>query len=114
MKPPKPRAGGTWTEARYWQFVRSGLRQLSRRWPPRAAALKASRRKYVGPNKRQKWEHQCAECGGWFMAKHVQVDHIEPCGNLRDDVAGFVARLFCEADGLRVLCHSCHQARKAA
>lgn len=112
MKPPKPRAGGEWTEARYWQFVRSGLRQLSRRWPPRAAALKAARRRYTGPNTRQKWEHQCADCQQWFKLSDVEADHIIPCGSVRGDVDGFVARLLCEIDGWRVLCKPCHLARK--
>lgn len=41
------------------------------------------------------------------------MDHIEPCGSLRsfDDVGGFVSRLFCEVEGLRVLCVGCHNAR---
>jgi len=109
-KPPKTRAGGTWTEARYWQFVRSGLRLLSRRWPPRAEALKRARRAYVGPNPRQKWEYRCAACGRWWMGKEVQVDHLIPCGTIASygDVGGFVERLLCEVDGFRVLCLTCH------
>ena len=106
---PTPRAGGTWTEARYWQFVRSLLRKGSVRWPPRSMALKAARRPYSGPNPRQRWEYQCKLCGLWWAATAVQVDHIEPCGNLAGDVAGFVERLFCEPDGLRVLCRECHK-----
>lgn len=39
------------------------------------------------------------------------VDHINPCGTLKsfEDVRGFVERLFCEAEGLRLLCEECHQ-----
>jgi len=42
--------------------------------------------------------------------KATQLDHINPCGQLRslNDVSGFVERLFCEADGLRILCKPCH------
>ncbi len=113
MKHPKPRASSHWTEARYWAFLRSGLRRLwLRSWPPRTHALRAARRPYEGPNKRQRFEHQCAICKRWWAAKEVQVDHIEPCGNIDKDVAGFVARLFCEVDGLRVCCKDCHAGLK--
>lgn len=112
----KTRAGGEWSEAKFFGFVRSALRNASRRWPPIVRhAMHAARRAYSGPNKRQKWEYQCAECQQWHMAKEVHVDHITPCGSLKsfDDLQGFAERLFVEADGLRVLCHECHKARKA-
>lgn len=111
---PRTRAGGEWTEAAYWSFIRSGLRQMSRRWPPLVRqAINAVRRPNQSGNKRLKWEFQCAECKGWFPRKHVEVDHVEPCGSLRSlqDIAGFVERLFCEPDGLRVLCENCHGKR---
>ena len=112
---PRTRATQTWTEAAFWQFLRSGLRRMSMRWPPIARdAIQAARRPYVGPNKRQKWEFQCSECGEWNMRKRVQVDHIEECGTLKSwqDFATFAERLFCEVDGLRVLCSTCHGKRK--
>lgn len=110
----KTRADGTWTEASFWGFIRSGLRSMSRRWPPRRNALTAARRHYRGENKRQKWEFLCSACEGWFKATEVQVDHIEPVGSLLswDDVAGFAKRLFVEKEGLRVLCQKCHDKRK--
>jgi len=46
------------------------------------------------------------------MGKEIQVDHVEPCGSLKtfEDLPGFVRRLFCEADGLQVLCKAnCHR-----
>lgn len=85
---------------------------MSVRWPPRKQAELLVRRKYVGPNKRQKWEYQCAKCGQWYPRKEVEVDHIEPCGSLKNyqDLATFVRRLFCETDGFQVLCKkSCHR-----
>jgi len=44
------------------------------------------------------------------MDKEVAVDHIIPAGTLRcaDDLPQFVERLFCEVDGLQVLCKTCH------
>ena len=109
---PRTRAGGEWTEAAFWGWLRSGLRQMSRRWPPLVRqAINAVRRPSQSGNKRLKWEYQCEECHGWFPRKSVEVDHKEPCGSLRSlqDIAGFVERLFCEPDGLRVLCEGCHQ-----
>lgn len=110
----RTRAGGTWSEAQYWQFIRSGLRQLSRRWPPVTRLVwNESRRPYVGPNKRQRWEFQCAVCAKWYMRKEMQADHIQPCGSLKswEDLAGFTRRLLVETAGLRILCAECHLLR---
>ncbi len=110
----KVRCGGLWTNARFFTFIRSALRQASRRWPPlvREVFLR-SRRPYTGPDKRTKFEYECSGCGGWFTAKHINVDHIVPCGTLKtfDDLPVFVERLFCEVDGLRLLCETCHEKR---
>jgi hypothetical protein len=87
---------------------------MSRRWPPIARqAINAARRPYTGANKRQKWEYQCLSCLGWFQRTWVHVDHIVECGSLRswDDLRVFAERLFCEPDGLRVLCTTCHERR---
>lgn len=114
---PRTRAGGEWTEAQFWSFLRSGLRKMSQRWPPLARlALEACKRESQSDNKRLKWEYQCVDCSGWFPRKHVQVDHIEPCGSLRrfEDIQGFVERLLCEPHGLRVLCEDCHNRRTQA
>lgn len=110
---PRTRAGGTWTEAGFWGWMRSGLRRMSLTWPPLRDIMRRNRRPYSGPDKRTKWEHRCDLCGGWFKAKEIEVDHIEPCGSLREwgDVEGFVRRLFCEGDGLRKTCVECNQAR---
>jgi hypothetical protein len=50
---------------------------------------------------------------GWFQGKDVSVDHLIGAGSLKtfSDLAGFAERLFCEADGLQVLCKSCHQTK---
>lgn len=108
---PRTRAGNTWTEASFWSWIRSGLRQMSCRWPPLADIMRTNRRPYSGPDKRTKFEHQCQLCGGWFPAKLIEVDHIEPCGTLKswDDMATFAQRLFCEAEGLRKTCVECNQ-----
>ena len=111
MRNPKTRANGTWTEAKFWSFVRSALRRAFVRWPANYAARKDARRPYCGPKKNQKWQFQCAICKTWLLGKETQLDHLTPCGSLKDyaDLPGFVERLFCEKNGLRVLCKPCHK-----
>ena len=106
----KPRCNGTMTESAFWSFIRSTLRQKSRWWKPISIAKSLAKRPYMGANKKQKFEYQCNHCKKWFPDKMINVDHIVPAGTLScaDDLPGFVGRLFCEVDGLQVLCNSCH------
>jgi len=106
----KPRNNGTMTESAFWSFIRSGLRQKSRWWKPITQCKLNAKRAYKGPNKRQKFEYQCAGCNNWFPEKKINVDHIHPAGSLNcaNDLPGFVERLFCEIDNLQVLCETCH------
>ena len=80
----RTRANNTWSENQYFQFIRSLLRSGSRKWPATGAALKAAQFNYTGPNKRQKWWYQCAQCKKMFKGDAVVVDHIVPlaCGGL--------------------------------
>jgi 5-methylcytosine-specific restriction endonuclease McrA len=109
----KPYNGGTWSKARFMGFLRSALRKASTRWGPKNEVKRAARRAYKGPNNRQKWEYRCEICGLYFSGKEVEVDHIIPCGSLTclEELPGFARRLFCEVDGLRVLCKECHATR---
>lgn len=108
---PKTIGGNRYTEAGFWSFIRSGLRAKYSRWGPRYDILADAKIKYVGPNARQKFAYLCSQCGQSFAQKEVEVDHIVECGSLRsfDDLPGFVERLFCEKDGLRVVCKPCHK-----
>lgn len=109
-KVERTRNSKTMTESAFWSFIRSALRQKSRWWKPITECKQKARRPYKGPNKRQKFEYQCKSCEQWFPDKKVNVDHIVPAGTLRTaaDLPGFVERLFCEIDGLQVLCSTCH------
>lgn len=120
MTPSKGRLfnDGQWTPARFRSFIRGGLRSISMRWPPKAEVKRSariSRGVYL--------------CAGWKTSPHEVpvslppasgnkrrinnsvVDHIHP---VVDPDTGFVSwdelinRLFCEAENLQVLCHSCH------
>ena len=107
--PPFP-AYPAWTTAKFFGFLRSSLRTASTRWPPKYEVVAASRRKYVGDDKRQKWEYQCNRCKQWHKQKDVEVNHIVPVGSLRsfEDLPGFVERLFCAKEGLELVCIACH------
>jgi 5-methylcytosine-specific restriction endonuclease McrA len=112
-KSPKVRNAGTMTESAFWSFIRSALRQKSRWWKPITECKMKARRAYKGPSKRQKFEYQCNTCKSWFPEKQINVDHIKPAGSLncKEDLSGFVERLFCELDNLQVLCESCHDVK---
>ena len=109
-KTPKTRNAGTMTESAFWSFIRSALRQKSRWWKPISQAKLKAKRKYKGPNKRQKFEYQCNICKSWYPDKKINIDHIVPAGTLRcaNDLPGFVERLFCEQDNLQCICTTCH------
>jgi 5-methylcytosine-specific restriction endonuclease McrA len=107
---PKTRCSGTMSEAAFWSFIRSALRQKSRWWKPISVCKLNARRDYKGPSKRQKYEYQCNKCKTWTTEKNINVDHIIPAGSLNtsQDLPLFVERLFCEQDNLQVLCMTCH------
>ena len=107
----RTRGGGKYTEAGFFSFIRSGLRSKYQRWAPRYAALAAAKRSSENKdNPRLKWEFVCAICNQWHPQKNVEVDHIIPCGSLKrfSDLPGFVERLLCEQEDLRVVCKQCH------
>lgn len=102
-----------WTEAKFWAFVRSGLRSKWSRWPGKYATLAAAKRDYKGDNPRQKYEYKCAKCRRYYPQKEVSVDHIVPVGTLRsfEDLPAFCERLFVGPDKLQVLCKKHHDAK---
>ena len=110
----RTRAGGRWTEARYFSFIRSALRRASMKYPVKNDVLDAGRKnKPKGAPGRHQYIYQCAECSKWYERKRIDVDHIVEAGSLKtfDDLPGFVSRLFCEADNLQLLCNGpqgCH------
>jgi len=111
-KVKKTRNDNQWTEARYWQQVRSFLRRAFRYWKPMQKAKLSARRIYKGKNKRQKWEFQCNHCKNWFKSTEVQVDHIIPVGSLKceEDLVDWLKRLTPEdPTSYQVLCIDCHK-----
>ena len=90
------------------------IRQMLRRaWSKdvrRYDCLKENRRKYEGPNKRQRYEHQCNICKEWYKQDQVQIDHVVACGAFTlapESLGAFVLRMF-EGE-LQKLCSTCHK-----
>ena len=102
---------------------------MSYRWPPKHQVKKAAWRErgiyLCAGYKRRKHKVKLsimeeiipATKGGVWLKKKVNnvfIDHIEP---VIDPEKGFVSwnavikRMFCEADGLQVLCRECHSAK---
>ena len=105
---------GEWTEARFRAFVISALRAQMKRFPPKWKALKAAMvGKKVNKRSGRLAEHYlCASCGGFFVARDVQVDHIDPVVSPEEgfqDWWTYMNRLYCEAENLQVLCKPCHK-----
>lgn len=112
---PKTRCGGEWTEARFNSFVKSALRQASRRWAPNSICKKnanisrgvyecAQCKKHVGPTYRN----------GRKRSQNIFIDHIKP---IVDPTVGwttyddFINNLFCEVGNLQLLCKDCHDTK---
>jgi hypothetical protein len=91
-------------------WLRSGLRKLSQRHAPIYEAKAAAKRPYTGDNPRQRVCFECAECKALVANSECAVDHIEEAGQLTcwDDLGEFARKLFCDKEGLQVLCHNCH------
>lgn len=113
----RTRAGQRWTESRFFSFIRSALRSAAMRYPVKFDALNAVKRsKPTGNPGKHRFEYRCAVCCKHFPQAEVAVDHIVPAGSLKsfDDLGPFAERLFCEMDGLQVLCKTCHQIKTNA
>ena len=106
----RTRGAGTLTESQFWGAIRAVLREKSRYWKPISQCRLLARRKYMGTNKKQKYEYQCSKCKKWFPVSAIEVHHIVPVGKLNcaEDLPQFVERLFCEIENLQCLCSQCH------
>lgn len=109
----KPFNNGTMTSSAFFSFLRSALRAKSRFWLPVQECKKRNRRINQSSNRRLKFEYQCNQCKNWFPEKEVKCDHIIPAGSLNsfEDLPEFCRRLFCEVEGLQLLCDVDHDAK---
>ena len=104
-------ANGGMTDGAFNSFIKGLLRRGSARWKPRYEVLNdAKRGKRVNKATGRMAEHyECASCHQLFPLRSVEVDHIIPImydGITWDEV---INRMFCDIEGLQVLCKDCHK-----
>jgi len=112
----RPFCGGAWTNAKFFGFIRSALRNASCRWDPAQACLRAAEvgKRINRKSGRLAMHYRCAGCQAELPRKEVQIDHIIEAGSLKtfDDLPGFTRRLFVEMDGFQILCiERCHHGK---
>lgn len=126
-KKPKEHCNNTLTEAGFRSYIMSGLRSKSRFWKPKSVAIsKTFVKKGKNPETGKMCKlHECPECKGLFPQGKMDADHIEPViplegfPKLAETFLGYnwtevIKRLFCEADGYKVLCKECHAKKTKA
>jgi hypothetical protein len=105
---------GQWTAAKMRSFVKNGLRQQTRKWAPIQTVLSKARTR--------RGFYECNACKEEVpktvldpdtrkRVNNVHVDHIDPVVPVTgwDSWDGVIERMFCEEDGLQVLCKACHK-----
>lgn len=109
----KPRNGGQWTEARFRSFIMSALRRAQ--WPVKYAAIKKAYVKDgINPQTGRPCKlHLCPDCKQLHPQSFMQADHIHPVVPVTgfDSWDGVIGRLYCEIDGYRAICRTCHKAK---
>ena len=98
-------------EQKQKQKIKATLRQVSRYMPQKKVcrdnAIHLTEKGVRGGNL-----YMCSICGLCFKINEIEVDHIEPVMPLDRDIVDwneYISRLFCEVEGLQVLCKDCHQ-----
>ena len=116
------------TDAAFWGGFRSLLRKHWRHSQQYRDALARAKHSHPDATGRRKFCIRCEACetpynlgerviigqtkGGKDKdALAYQIDHIEDAGSLKsfEDFSGFVERLFCPPEGLKILCYFCHK-----
>jgi hypothetical protein len=93
-------------------YIKRSLREI---WGWHDERNKAKRRAaicYV----RGRETFRCEGCGKEPLKRdEVEIDHTEPVGSFDGDWTGYINRMFCPAEGLKILCKdTCHRAKTDA
>ena len=128
-KTPPFEAYPNWTQAKFFGFLRSGMREKFNRWPPKYEVIKnassvqllkdddGNRVVYKTGKKAGEFKtvkmYRCNGCGKSFRQKEVQVDHVLPAGTLKsfEDLGKFAKNLFVGTGQLQVMCKPCHEVK---
>jgi 5-methylcytosine-specific restriction endonuclease McrA len=84
-------------------WMKNGLRRAFFRFWERTKALQAARV--------DRGIYKCAGCAGLSKVKGMHIDHISPVVDPKVGFVGwdvYIARLFCPASNLQLLCKPCH------
>lgn len=90
-------------------FIKNVLRRGFYKWPARSECLRNARI--------ERGKYKCAECGGIFGPREIQVDHIVPVIDIENDTSKkinwsmYIKRLYCGVEGLQILDRDCHKAK---
>ena len=87
-------------------FLINTLRRASFRYPGRSEAMKAARI--------DRGLYKCAMCSGTFRNKEIRVDHKFPVVDVKTgfvDWNTYIARMFCDASQLQIICTTCHDSK---
>ena len=90
-------------------YIFGALRKVWRWSPERREVLNAAK---IGTDK-----YKCLECATVSKRKFVHVDHVFPVVDPLKGFEGFdtyISRLYCDKEGLQILCSSCHSAKTKA
>lgn len=93
----------TKTKAQFFGQFRSAIRKI---WLFSAIRREALKRAKIAPGR-----YQCAHCKESFKSTEIEVDHLVPCGSLREfeDFSPFISKMFQEDISLlQILCKGCH------
>ena len=106
----RPYCNGEWTNAIFTSFVKIALRGA--RWPEKYRAIQNAFIEHgTNPATGRKCKlHLCSVCRGVFPQNAVHADHIVPVVGPEGFASWdrFIERLFCPAEGFRVVCKACH------
>jgi hypothetical protein len=105
-----PWEDNNWTKARYFSFIRSALRSATMKYPAKQKYLESMCRKAPVGSRAKKLVN-CEECDLVMAKSHAHVDHIIPCGALKNfsDIERFASTLFCGVGNFAVLCKMCNE-----
>lgn len=87
------------------KLILSTIRRAWNRYPERIGALYRQKLAYG--------IYSCEECLEPKRRKQIEVDHIIPVVPVTglDSIEGYITRLFCNRNGLRILCKGCHRSK---
>ena len=94
------------TKSEFFGLFRSAIRRI---WMYSKIRQEAVRNAKVAPNK-----YLCADCKECFKSNEIQVDHVHPCGSLKEfeDFTPVMSKMFQEdLSLLEVVCLECHKKR---